>query len=92
MPRKTIRLELLPEERHALLRWNFTPALRSQLEPWASNSGVVTIRLTSVDLNWLISDLNHAIVKKGCRDDVVIELVERLEYVEQTGDGKLADW
>ncbi len=92
MARPTIRLQLLPEERAALLKWNFTPEIRSQLEPHAASDAIATITLTPTDLNWLVSDLNHAIVKKGCRDQVAIDLAERLEYVEQSRDGRLESW
>ena len=92
MARREIQLELLPHERAALLQWNFTPEVRDQLEAWASSIDVQTIRLTPTDLHWLSSDLTHAIVKRGCRDDDVFELSERLEYVEESGDGTLSSW
>lgn len=72
-----IKLELLPHERDALLKWNCTPEVRAQLEACASSEDVETITITSVDANWLASDLTHAIVKKGCRDQGVIDLSER---------------
>ena len=50
------------------------------------------ITLSAVDLSWLASDLTHAIVKRGCRDVDVIDLSERLDYVEQSGDGSLESW
>ena len=53
---------------------------------------MATIRVTPTDLNWLVSDLNHAIVKKGCRDSIAIDLSERLESIEQTRDGRLESW
>jgi hypothetical protein len=40
-------------------------------------------------LGLLIGDLTHAIVKRGCRDADVLELSDRLEYVERSGDGTL---
>jgi hypothetical protein len=43
-------------------------------------------------LNWLVSDLTHAIVKRGCRDEDVIDLSESLDYVEHSGDGSLDGW
>jgi hypothetical protein len=92
MPRDLIRLELLPHERAALLKWNFTPEVRDQLDACASSADVVTITLTSTDIRWLAGDLTHAIVKGGCRDADVIDLSERLDYVEQTGDGSLDAW
>ena len=92
MARKNILFELLPEERAVLLKWIFIPEVRSQLETLASNDGVATITVTPTDLNWLVSDLNHAIVKKGCRDSIAIDLSERLEFIEQTRDGCLESW
>jgi hypothetical protein len=92
MARRKIRLELLPHERAALLKWNFTPEVRDQLVACASTTDVATITLSAVDVNWLASDLTHAIVKRGCRDQDVFDLSERLDYVEQTGDGSLDGW
>ena len=92
MARKNIRLQLLPEEREILLKWIFIPEVRSQLEAFASSDQVATITVTPTDVNWLVSDLAHAIVKKGCRDSVAIDLSERLEFIEQSSDGRLESW
>lgn len=92
MPRNPIALELLPHERAALLKWNFGFAVQDQLEACASSDAVETITIGRVDLSWLASDLTHAIVKRGCRDVDIHDLSERLDYVEQTGDGTLAGW
>ena len=89
---KSIKLELLAEEREALLKWIFIPEVRSQLEAFRSSESIETIKVTSTDLNWLASDLNHAIVKKGCRDQIAIDLADRLEHVEQSRDGRLDAW
>jgi hypothetical protein len=90
---REIELELLPHERAALLKWKFTiDEVRAQLEACASSEDVETITIDSVDANWLASDLTHAIVKKGCRDQDVIDLSERLDYVDETGDGSLDGW
>jgi hypothetical protein len=90
---RQIRLELLPHERAALLKGNFTiDQVRAQLEACASSEDVETIRMTAVDVNWLASDLTHAIVKRGCQDQDVIDLSERLDYVDDTGDGSLDGW
>ena len=87
--RSEIEIELLPHERDVLLKWNHTPEVRVQLEALASSDGVGSIRVARYVLGWLVSDLNHAIVKRGCRDQDAIELCERLEYAERTGDGRL---
>lgn len=92
MSRREYKVELLPHERDVLLKWNYTPEVREQLEPLTASEDVATITLTAVDLMYLTSDLNHAIVKRGARDDDTIDLAERLEYVENTGDGKLEPW
>jgi hypothetical protein len=90
---RQIRLELLPHERAVLLKGNFTiDEVRAQLEACASSDDVETIILTSVDVDWLASDLTHAIVKHGCRDQDVIDLSERLDYVNDSGDGSLHGW
>ena len=92
MSRRTIRLQLLPHERAALLKWNCTPEVYDQLQACASSDDVETITLSPVHLNWLASDLTHAIVKRGCRDDDAIDLSERLDYIQQSGDGSLEAW
>jgi hypothetical protein len=90
---RQIRLELLPHERAALLKGNFTiDEVRAQLEACASSEDVVTVMMASVDVHFLAGDLTHAIVKRGCRDQDVIELSERLDYVDDSGDGSLDGW
>lgn len=89
---REIKLELLPHERAILQKWNHTPEVQEQLEACAASDDVQTIIMTSVDVRWLTSDLTHVIVKKGCRDCDVIDLSERLDFVEETGDGTLEGW
>lgn len=90
---RQIRLELLPHERAVLLKGNFTmDEVRDQLEACASSEDIETIMITGVDAHWLSGDLTHAIVKKGCRDQDVIDLSERLDYVDQSGDGSFHGW
>ena len=89
---RRIQLELLPWEREVLLKWNYTPEVRSQLEALTSSQDVETITISRVDLPWLASDLTHAIVKRGCRDEAAFELSERLDYVDESGDGSLDGW
>ena len=92
MNKRKYKVQLLPHERDVLLKWNYTPEVREQLEPSISSEDVVSITLTPVDLMNLVIDLTHAIVKRGARDDDTIELSERLEYVQDTGDGELEAW
>lgn len=90
--RNDIRLELFPHERAAILKWNYTPEVRDQLEAYVSSEDIETITVTSTDVRWLAGDLTHAIVKRGCRDEDVIDLSERLDYVAESGDGSLDVW
>jgi hypothetical protein len=92
MSRRKIRLELLPHERALLRKWNCTPEVQDQLEACASSAGVAKITLSRVALSWLASDLTHAIVKRGCRDEDVMDLSERIDYINDTGDGSLDAW
>lgn len=90
---RQIQLELLPHERAVLLKGNFTiDDVLAQLEACASSNDVETITVTSVEVHFLAGDLTHAIVKKGCRDQDVIDLSERLDYVDDSGDGSLDGW
>ena len=84
---------MLPHERAALLKGKFTiDQVRVQLQACVSSDDIETITMTAVDVNWLAADLTHAIVKKGCRDQDVIDLSERLDYVHDTSDGSLDGW
>ena len=92
MASKSIPLQLLPEEREVLLKWVFIPEVRSQLESLVTSDCIESVTVTPTDLNWMASDLTHAIVKKGCRDPVAIELSDRLEYAYESRDGRLESW
>jgi hypothetical protein len=83
-------IDLLPDERALLLKWTYPFAdLKSQLTSFRSSEGIETVTISPYFLSLLIGDLSHAVVKRGCRDAAVMELCDRLEYVEQTGDGEL---
>ena len=92
MADREIDLELLPWERDVLLKWNHTPEVRAQLEAFAAGQDVHAITIPRFVLGWLASDLNYAIVKRGCSDEDAIGLAERLDYAEQSGDGLLDGW
>ena len=90
---RQIQLELLPHERATLLKGNFTMGeVRAQLQACASSEDVETIKMTSVDVHLLACDLSHAIVKRGCRDQDVFDLSERLDYVDDSRVGSLDGW
>lgn len=85
-----IAIELLPHERALLLKWTYPfEDVEAQLNSYRSSQGVETVTISPYYLSLLIGDLCHAISKKGCRDDDVFDLCDRLEYVERWKDGSL---
>jgi len=90
MASEKISIDLLPDERALLLKWTYPFAdLASQLQSFRSSEGIRAVTISPYFLSLLIGDLKHAIVHRGCRDAAALELCDRLEYVEQTGDGEL---
>ena len=89
-----ITIELLPHEREAFLRWHCTPEVRSQLKSFGPSDDIETITVEPYVVGWLLSDLTRAILDHDCRDQDVIDLCDRLEYIKETGDGLLDidDW
>lgn len=88
-----IEIELLPEERSLLLRWTSPfEDVESQLKSFRSSDAVESVTISPYFLGLLIGDLSHAVTKRGCRDEAVFELCDRLEYIERSGDGLLYDF
>jgi hypothetical protein len=94
MERRMIQVELLPHERAAILRANFyvDDEVQAQLKAHASSSTVETIIFSGADVHLLAGDLNHAIVKRGIRDEDIIQLSDRFDYIDDTSDGSLDRW
>ncbi len=91
---REIKIELLPHERTAILRANFYVGdeVQAQLEAHTSSSNVETIVFSGADVHLLAGDLNHSIVKRGCRDEDIINLSDRFDYINDTSDGSLDRW
>jgi hypothetical protein len=83
MEPRRIKVELLPHERSAILRANFYVGeeVEGQLNSHASSSKVETIIFSGADVHLLAGDLNHAIVKRGCRHKDIIHLRDRFDYI-----------
>ena len=94
MERRLIKVELLPHERAAILRANFYVGdeVQAQLDSHAPSAKVETIIFSGADVHLLAGDLNHAIVKRGCRDEDIINLSDRFDYINDTSDGSLDRW
>ena len=74
--RSDIRVQLLPHKRAVLQKWNATPDVQDQLEALAPDVDVATIKLTPVELDWLIGDLNHAVEATVSSSDLRIDMVD----------------
>jgi hypothetical protein len=91
---REIKIDLLPHERAAILRANVYVGdeVQGQLEAHTSSPHVETIIFSGADVHLLAGDLNHAIVKRGCRDEDIINLSDRFDYINDTSDGSLDRW
>jgi hypothetical protein len=88
-----IEIELLPAERAILLRWTYPfEDVESQLKSFQSSDAIERVTISPYFLGLLIGDLSHAVTKRGCRDEAVFELCDRLEYIERSGDGQLDEF
>ena len=89
MERRLIKVELLPHKRAAILGANFYEGdeVQAQLDSHASSPNVATIIFSGADVHLLAGDLNHAIVKRGCRDEDIINLSDRFDDINDTSDG-----
>ena len=92
MTDREILVELLPQEREVMLRCILTPEVCDQLQPLVASQDVETSRLDRVLVHWIAGDLTHAIVKGGQRGQAIIDLSERFDYIDDTGDGRLDSW
>jgi hypothetical protein len=88
--RQTIQIELLPEEQELLLKYGypFEPE-KEQLKKFVARGAIGTLSIAPYFLSLLIGDLSYSINKRtrGRIQNELIELCDRLEYVERTGDG-----
>lgn len=92
MTAREILVELLPHERDVILRCIMTPEVRDRLQPLAASQDIETIRLDRVLVHWIAGDLTHAIAKGNQCDEAIIDLAERFDYIDDTGDGRLESW
>jgi hypothetical protein len=94
MEPRLIKVELLPHERAAIIRANFyvRDEVQAQLDSHALSTNVETITFSGADVHLLAGDLNHAIVKRGIRDEDIIHLSDRFDYINDTSDGSLDGW
>ena len=93
MAREMIDMQLTANERSLLLRYGYPfDQIREALEACASSADIEIVSMDSFELERLIGDVSISINQmKGGRavQSQLLDLCERLEYAEQTGDGML---
>jgi hypothetical protein len=63
--------------------------LKRALKRWPKQQGVRTVRMCRYELEMLIGELSRSFnhQQTGRDEDAVLDLCDRLEYAERTGDG-----
>ena len=88
----TERIQLTPEERELILRHGYPlDRLARTLRRHLSSEAIRTISMSAFELDMLIGELSRSFNHGECGqdEDEVIDLCERLEYVQRSGDGDL---
>jgi hypothetical protein len=93
MATSRIAIQLTPEERDLILRYGYPfEQIEQALMAVSSSERVETVSLDTYELDLLIGDLcrsvNHGEGGRAVQGQLN-ELCDRLEYVQQTGDGEL---
>ena len=88
----TERIQLTPEERELILRHGHPfDRLAGALRRHSSSEAIRTTSMSAFELDMLIGELSRSYNHGECGqdEDAVLELCERLEYAQQSGDGGL---
>ncbi len=87
-----IELHLLREERDLILKYGYPfEQLEKALAEWPSNKASKHVAIEPFYLSHLIGELSRSINhgEAGTSRRAINDLIDRLEYIEQTGDGEL---
>jgi hypothetical protein len=88
----TERIQLTPEECELVLRHGYPfDRLARALRRHSSSEAIRTISMSVFELNMLIGELSRSFNHGECGqdEDAVLDLCERLEYAQLSGDGTL---
>jgi hypothetical protein len=88
----TEKIQLTQDERDLILKFGYPfDRLAKSLRRWPDGQLIRTISMSRYELEMLIGELcrsfNHD--ETGADEDAVLDLCDRLEYAEKTGDGEL---
>ena len=91
-PGVSVKVQLLREERDLILKYGYPfERLEKALKRWPPTTDFRRVSITDHELELLIGELSRSInhQQAGKEEDELIDLCDRLEYVERTGDGDL---
>ena len=92
MARKTIDIQLTPEERSLLLRYGYPfEQIEQALKACKSSREIEIVPMDRFELERLIGDMCRSInqMKSGATQNHLLDLCDRLEAAERYGDGML---
>ena len=92
MERETLDIQLTAEERSLLLQHGYPfQRIEQALDACASSDDIEIVPMDRFELERLIGDLSYSINHKtrGATQNQLLELCDRLEYAEKSGDGML---
>jgi hypothetical protein len=92
MAHETIKVQLTPEKRRLILCHGYPfERLERALNAVASTEAIKTIPMRASELEMLIGELSRSFnhEEAGADEDALLDLCDRLEYAEKTGDGML---
>lgn len=92
MAKKKISIQLTPSDRSLLLRHGYPfEGIAQSLKACESSRGIEIIQVDTFELEQLIGDVCRSInhMKNGRTQDLLVELCDRLEAAERSGDGML---
>ena len=90
MKRETIEIQLTPEERTLLLRYGYPfERIEQALKACQASPEIEIIPMDEFELEYLIGDVCRSInhMNDGTVQDQLLDLCDRLEAAEQSGDG-----
>ena len=94
MDRELLEIELTAEERALILQYGYPfDGIEQSLEACHDSKGIEVVPIDTFELERLIGDLSISIndMKGGAVQHKLLDLCDRLEAAERSGDGRL-DW
>ena len=92
MARETIDIQLTPEERSLLLRHGYPfERIEQALKACESSRDIEIVPMDCLELDRLIGDVCRSVnhMKSGTTQNQLLDLCDRLEAAERSGDGML---